>query len=78
MSSRSQTIRIPAHLPPRQRQVLQHLANGETTGSIAHILNISCKTVEFHRLNLMSRTGLFTYQHLTKLAIRLGLTTLDV
>ena len=78
MSAKSPQIRIPQSLPPRQRQILELIADGRETKSIALELGISPKTVEFHRLNLMHRTDLFTYQHLTKFALRLGLTEIDV
>ena len=78
MSEQSQKIRLPLQLSARQQQVLRLLGSGETTQGIANELRISLKTVEFHRMNLMRRVNLWSYQQLTKLALRLGLTEIDV
>lgn len=78
MSEKSETIRLACQLPARQLQVLRLLANGKNTKQSASVLNIAPKTVEFHRLALMNRVGLFTFPELTKLSLRLGLTEIDV
>jgi DNA-binding NarL/FixJ family response regulator len=78
MSEQSQKIRLPLQLTLRQQQVLRLLGAGETTKGIAGELGISPKTVEEHRANLMRRVNLWSYQQLTKLALRLGLTEIDV
>ena len=78
MSAKSLQIRAACDLRTREREVLELLAAGETTQGIALSLRISPKTVEFHRHNLMARTGLHCYQELTKLALRLGLSAIDV
>jgi DNA-binding NarL/FixJ family response regulator len=44
-------------LTPRQRQIVKLVAEGNSNKSIAHILNISIKTVETHRLEAMRRIG---------------------
>lgn len=60
-------------LTPRERQVLQLVAEGKTTKEIAAILDVSVKTVDAHRTNLMQKLDLHDVASLTRLAIRLGL-----
>ena len=57
-------------LSPRQRQVLQLIAEGRTTKAIADTLCISSRTVEFHRYRLMKSLGLHTIAELVRYAIR--------
>lgn len=64
-------------LSSREREVLQLVAEGHTTRQIADELNISVKTVETHRHNLMQKTKLRSIADLTKYAIRIGLTSVD-
>ncbi|MBS0152351.1 MAG: response regulator transcription factor [Nitrospira sp.] len=64
-------------LSPRQREVLQLVAEGRSTKEIASILNVSTKTVEFHRTRIMKELRLKTRPELTKYAIRNGLITLQ-
>jgi DNA-binding NarL/FixJ family response regulator len=66
-------IRTPSDLPTRQQQILRMIAEGETTIGIALELGLSPKTVEYHRLMLERRTGIYDIAGLTKLAIRLGM-----
>jgi len=61
-------------LTPRQREILQLVAEGKSTKEIATILNISVKTVEFHKSNIMQQLDLHTTAELTKYAIAHGLT----
>lgn len=61
----------------REREVLQLIAEGVETKQIADRLNISPKTVESHRRNLMEKLHLYTIAALTKYAIREGLTELE-
>lgn len=63
-------------LSPRQREVLQLVAEGRSTKEIASILNVSTKTVEFHRTRIMKELGLKTRPELTKYAIANGIITL--
>jgi DNA-binding NarL/FixJ family response regulator len=65
-------------LSDREREVLQLLAEGHTTGDIAERLHISRKTVETHRKNLMLKLELRSVADLTKFAIREGITSLDI
>ena len=63
-------------LTPRQREVLQLIAEGKGTRSIASLLHISNKTVEFHRAKLMEELGLHSVADLTRYAVREGLVSL--
>ena len=60
-------------LTPRERQVLQLVAEGKTTKEIAAILDVSVKTVDAHRTHLMQKLDLHDVASLTRLAVRLGL-----
>lgn len=64
-------------LTPRERQVLQMLAEGNTTKNIAGTLSVSVKTVETYRQQLMDKLELHSVAELTKYAIREGLTSLE-
>jgi DNA-binding NarL/FixJ family response regulator len=64
-----------AALTPRQREVLQLVAEGKTTKQISATLNISPKTVEFHRNSLMDELGVRTTAELTRYAISRGIVT---
>ena len=64
-------------LTPRQREVLQLIAEGHSTKQIAAMLNISINTVENHRANLMKNLGVHSTTELTQYAIRAGITGLD-
>lgn len=57
----------------RQREILQLVANGETTKQIADLLRLSVKTVEAHRLRLMRRLKIDNVPGLVRFAIRTGL-----
>lgn len=59
------------HLTPRQRQILQLIAEGSTTQKMAHTLGLSVKTVESHRAALMKRLNIYDVQGLTRYALRL-------
>ena len=61
-------------LTRREREVLQLLTEGKTTKQIAKRLHISAKTVEVHRLNMMSKLKIDSIAQLTKYAIQEGLT----
>jgi DNA-binding NarL/FixJ family response regulator len=64
-------------LSPRERQVLQLVAEGKSSKEIAAVLNIALPTVESHRRQLMNKLKLRTIAELTKYAIREGLTSTD-
>jgi DNA-binding NarL/FixJ family response regulator len=64
-------------LTPREREVLQLVAEGRTNREIAQVLSISVKTVEHHRANLMSKLELYSAAELTQYAIRAGVIDVD-
>jgi DNA-binding NarL/FixJ family response regulator len=64
-------------LSPRQREVLQMVAEGRSSKEIAHRLNVTARTVEAHRRSIMEKLELRSVAELTKYAIREGLTSID-
>ncbi len=60
-------------LTPRQREVLQLVAEGNTSKDIADRLGVSFKTVEAHRAQIMERLGLHDVAGLVRFAMRMGL-----
>ena len=60
-------------LSPRQLEVLQRVAEGQTTREIARQLNLSAKTVETHRGALMKRLGIHDLVGLVRYAVWIGL-----
>lgn len=70
-------IRRPVtSLTPRQREVLQLTAEGKHTKAIASILNVSPKTVEYHRTQVMKELDFHSIVDLTRYAISEGLVNL--
>lgn len=66
-----------AALTPKQREVLQLLAEGLSTKEAALRLSRSVKTVEMHRQRIMDKLNLHSMAALTKYAIRKGIVSLD-
>jgi len=64
-------------LTDRQREILQLIAEGQTTKAIALILNVSPKTVEYHRAKLMERLNIFDVPGLVRFALQTGLISQD-
>jgi DNA-binding NarL/FixJ family response regulator len=64
-------------LGAREREVLQLVAEGKTSGETANEMHISIKTVETHRRNIIQKLRLHGTAELTKYAVREGLTSLD-
>jgi DNA-binding NarL/FixJ family response regulator len=64
-------------LTPKEREVLQLLAEGKTTKEIAASLFLSPKTVDTHRQHIMDKLEIRSIAELTKYAIREGLTSLN-
>ena len=64
-------------LSPREREVLQLLAEGKTTKQLAAQLHVSIKTIETHRSNIMTKLDIHSTAELTKYAIREGITSLE-
>ena len=60
-------------LTSREREVVQLLAEGRTSKEVAVILNLSVKTAETHRTNLMRKLGLHSVADLTRYAVRNGI-----
>jgi len=60
-------------LTERQRDILQLIAEGQTTKAIALILKLSPKTVEYHRMQLMQQLNIFDVFGLVRFAVRAGL-----
>lgn len=60
-------------LTARQRQVLQLMAEGKAVKEIAALLNISSKTVEFHKSDIKDKLGLRTVAELTGYAFKRGI-----
>lgn len=66
-----------AKLTPREQEVLQLIAEGKLPREISASLNLSLKTVEAYRRQIMDKLGCKSYADLVKYAIREGLTSLD-
>jgi len=64
-------------LTPREREVLQLIAEGHTTRVIAELLHISVKTAETHRAHLMHKLDMRSTAELTRYAISKGVITVD-
>jgi DNA-binding NarL/FixJ family response regulator len=60
-------------LTGRQREILQLIAEGQTTKAIALILNLSPKTVEYHRARLMERLRIYDIPGLVRFALQTGI-----
>lgn len=70
----------PTHLEqltPRQREILQLVAEGHSTKQIAQMLNLSVKTIETHRMQLMERLDIHDIAGLVRYAIRIGLVSAE-
>ena len=63
----------PDVLTSRQRDILQLVAEGQSTQEVAQMLNLSVKTVETHRAQIMDRLGIRDLAGLVRYAIRTGL-----
>lgn len=64
-------------LTPREREVVQLLAEGKSTKQVAARLHVSVKTVETHRRQVMEKLDIHSVAALTKYAIREGMTILE-
>jgi len=64
-------------LTRRQREILQLVAKGYTSKEMAQMLNLSPKTIETHRTQLMKQLDIHDVAGLVRYAIRVGLVTLD-
>ena len=66
-----------ALLTPREREIVQMVAEGNSTREIAGQIHLSQATVETHRRNIMRKLGLKGVAELTRFAVREGLVSLD-
>jgi DNA-binding NarL/FixJ family response regulator len=67
----------PEVLTSRQREILQLVAEGKSTKEIAQLLDLSVKTVETHRAQIMDRLGIRELAGLVRYAIRTGIVSSD-
>ena len=72
-SSREPSHLFHSRLTARQREVLQLIAEGKAMKEIATILNISVRTVEFHKNGIMSELGLHSVADMTRYALDHGI-----
>jgi DNA-binding NarL/FixJ family response regulator len=63
-------------MSPRQREILQLVAEGKSAKEIASILNISTRTVEFHKYRMMEKLHIKTTAELVQYAVRHGVISL--
>ena len=64
-------------LTPRERHIIQLIAEGKTIKEIARILNISPKTADANRRKIMNKLNIYNTAELTKYAIREKITSLE-
>ena len=60
----------PSLLSPREREIIQLLAEGKSNNQVAEVLHISAKTVETHRAHIMEKLNLHSITDLVHYAIR--------
>jgi two-component system, NarL family, response regulator NreC len=73
---RSRTALPPDPLSPRERQVLQLIAEGKRTREVADLLGVSVKTAESHRTNIMRKLGITQTAGLVRYALQQGISQL--
>jgi DNA-binding NarL/FixJ family response regulator len=71
--SRRRRSKSQAGLTPREREILQLLAEGRKNRDVGKALNISVKTAETHRARIMAKLGIDSVADLVRYAIRNGL-----
>jgi DNA-binding CsgD family transcriptional regulator len=71
-----QSVSQKARLTPREREIIQLLAEGKTNKEVATILFISTKTAEAHRVNINRKLGLHSVSDLVRYALRNGIVTI--
>jgi DNA-binding NarL/FixJ family response regulator len=70
-------MRAPNDLTPREREVLQLVAEGKSSPEIATFLGLSVKTIEGHRGRIMAKLDVHNVAGLVRHAIRIGLVSAD-
>ena len=65
-------------LTARQREILQLIAEGQSTKEISYRLSLSAKTIETHRRLLMERLGIHEVAGLARFAVRAGLVSAEL
>lgn len=75
MDGSHRTRRVSLELTPRQREVLQLVAEGHSLKEIGTILHISTRTVEFHKYRIMEDFDLHTNAALIQYAVKHGITS---
>jgi DNA-binding NarL/FixJ family response regulator len=73
LEKQSESVTAQGELTPRQREVLQLVAEGRSMKQIASILHVSPKTAAFHKYRIMDQLGLRTTAELTQYAIKHGI-----
>ena len=68
-----QAANRPRELTGRQREILQMLAEGRSMKEIAYILQITHRTVRFHKAQIMEELGISTTPELVKYALKQGI-----
>jgi DNA-binding NarL/FixJ family response regulator len=71
--SNSEELPARNRLTPREREVMQLLAEGKTSKEVAVVLNLSARTAETHRTNIMRKLDLHSVVDLTLYALRKGI-----
>ena len=66
-------MKLAPELTPRQKEVLQLIAEGKAPKEIGAILNLSPRTVEFHKYRIMETIGARTIAELTRYAVAHGI-----
>ncbi len=72
-----ESLPMSKEISSKERQVLQLVAEGEKSRTIAQKMGISHKTVESHRRNIMKKLHIFTIAGLTKFAVKEGIASLE-
>lgn len=73
MESRANQKKRTAELTSRQKEILQLIAEGKAPKEIAALLNVSPRTVEFHKYRIMEAIGVRTIAELTRYAVNHGI-----
>ena len=70
VESKARARQFSQELTPRQRDIIQLLAEGRCMKEIAHSLNLSCKTIEFHKRHIMRSFGLRSNAYVVLFAVK--------